>query len=133
MADFKWTRKRTLVALALAQGYTIREAAEQAKVGERTVYRWKKNLDFELEVDRLTLLTNIASRAERLRIAMRAVRQLVNDVGVKTGRDVLDWLKYAQSETDGAKFDLVALFENLEGAAEDMDAGNGEATAEDDA
>lgn len=49
-------------------------------------------------------MIDIASRAERLRIAMRAVRQRVRDDGtIETDRDVLDWLKYAQGETTGIK------------------------------
>lgn len=49
-------------------------------------------------------MIDVASRAERLRIAMRAVRQRVRDDGaIDTDRDVLDWLKYAQSETTGIK------------------------------
>ena len=47
---------------------------------------------------------DIASRAERLRIAMQAVRQRVRDDGtIDTDRDVLDWLKFAQSETTGIR------------------------------
>jgi hypothetical protein len=43
-------------------------------------------------------------RAERLRIAMRALRQKVRADGtVETDKDVLDWLKYAQSETTGIR------------------------------
>lgn len=49
-------------------------------------------------------MIDIASRAERLRIAMRAVRQKVRADGTpETERDLLDWLKYAQSETIGIK------------------------------
>lgn len=118
MSHFKWTQKREMVALALAQGYTISKAAEKAKITERTVNRWKKNLEFQLEVDRLSLLVGIASRGERLRIAMQAVRQAVVDgAGIKTKRDVLDWLKFAQSETDGAKLDLASIFQDLEETA----------------
>ena len=108
---FRWTRKREKVALALAEGYTDREAANIANITRRTVQRWKRNLDFQCEVDRLTHMVGIASRAERLRIAMRAVRQFVHEGGVKTRRDVLDWLKFAQGETDGIKLDLTALVE----------------------
>ena len=43
--------------------------------------------------------------AERLRIAMRLVRAK----GYQSDRDLLDWLKYAQSETDGVKLDLTKL------------------------
>lgn len=115
---FKWTKRREKVALALAEGYTDREAAEIARITRRTVQRWKRNLDFQCEVDRLTHMVGIASRAERLRIAMRAVRQFVHDTGVKTKRDVLDWLKFAQGETDGIKLDLAALVENALGVAD---------------
>jgi hypothetical protein len=64
-----------------------------------------------LEVDKLTLLTGIALRAERLRIAARAIRQKAPEDAdrVKTSRDLLDWIKYAQSETDGVKLDIGAL------------------------
>ena len=40
---------------------------------------------------------------------MRVVRQKVRDDGtIDTDRDVLDWLKYAQSETTGIKLGLAA-------------------------
>ena len=119
MAGFRWTPKREAVALALAQGYTVEEAARQAGVSERTVYRWKRDLEFAAEVDRLSLMVSVASRAERLRIAMRVVRQKIGDDGtLDTNRDLLDWLKFAQSETDGARLDLAAIFEAMEAAAE---------------
>lgn len=55
-------------------------------------------------------MIGIASRAERLRIAQRVARQKVNDEGlVSTEKDLLDWLKFAQSETDGIKLDLAKL------------------------
>ena len=117
MRPFKWTTKREKAALALAQGYTVKKSAEQAGVNRSTVERWKKVLDFSLEVDRLTLLTGIATRSERLRIAKKAVRQKTKEDGtVRTGKDLLDWLKFAQSETDGAKFDLASIFEAMERA-----------------
>ena len=119
MSDFKWTVKKEKAAQALAQGYIIAEAARQAGVAERTVYRWQNNLDFSLEVDRLSLMTGVSQKAERLRIAMRAVRQKLKDDGkVRTARDLLDWLKFAQSETDGAKIDLASIFEAMEGETE---------------
>ena len=56
------------------------------------------------EVDRLSCMIDISSRAERLRMAMRAVRQKVRADGtVETDKDVLDWLKFAQSETTGIR------------------------------
>ena len=128
MSDFKWTVKKEKAAQALAQGYIIAEAARQAGVAERTVYRWQNNLDFSLEVDRLSLMTGVSQKAERLRIAMRAVRQKLKDDGkVRTARDLLDWLKFAQSETDGAKIDLASIFEAMEGETETRTTGGDKA------
>ena len=115
LRPFKWTRNREVAARTLAEGGTEHEAAAAARVARSTIQRWKQNIDFEMEVDKLTLLVGVARRAERIRIATRAVRQKVQDDGafIVTDKDVLDWLKYLQSETDGAKFDLSALVENF--------------------
>lgn len=119
MNNFKWTRKREQAALLLAQGYTEAETSEQVGVTDRTVRYWKADLEFSAEVDRLSLMVNVASRAERLRIAMRAVRQkIAEDDTLSTGKDLLDWLKFAQSETDGTKLDLAVIFEAMEKSAE---------------
>ena len=110
MSDFQWTEKATRAALALAAGKTRLAAAEEADIADRTLYRWLNDPAFSAEVDRLSLMTDIASRAERLRIAKRAVRQAMADDGkLITKADVLDWLKFAQSETDGIKLDLAAI------------------------
>ncbi len=112
MSDFKWTRKRDKAALLLADGYTQGEVATQVGVTRRTIERWCANEVFDCEVDRLTLMTGIAAKAERLKIAKRAIRQSVIEAGVKTKKDILDWVKYAQSETDGIKLDLTSIFED---------------------
>lgn len=124
MSVFKWTRKKEAAALLLAQGYTEAEAASAANVTDRTIRRWKADLDFSLEVDRLSLMVGVSQKAERLRIAMRAIRQKLKDDGkVRTARDLLDWLKFAQSETDGAKIDLATVFEAMEGETQARAAG----------
>ena len=105
--------------MMLAEGYTRAEAAEKAKVTERTIYRWQNHPDFQAEVDRLSLMVGIAFRGERLRIARRVIREKMRDNRIRTARDLLDWLKYAQSETDGAKLDLAAIFEAMEAAPTD--------------
>lgn len=56
-------------------------------------------------------MVGIAARAERLRVAMRVVRQKVKDENVETDRDLLDWLRFAQRETQGVKLDLAKLEE----------------------
>lgn len=110
MASFKWTGKRNKAAVLLADGYTIEETAREVNVSERTVSRWKADINFLAEVDRLSLMIGIANRGERLRIAKRIIRERISKQ-VKTQKDLLEWLKYAQSETDGVKLDLTTLFD----------------------
>jgi len=91
------------VAFALAEGQA-RAVAHAIGVCRKTICNWLCVTEFAAEVDRLSCMIDIASRAERVRIAMRAVRQKVRAVGtVETEKDVLDWLKYPQSETTGIK------------------------------
>ena len=110
MASFKWTGKRNKAAVLLADGYTIEETAREVNVSERTVSRWKADIEFSVEVDRLSLMIGIANRGERLRIAKRIIRERISKQ-IKTQKDLLEWLKYAQSETDGVKLDLTTLFD----------------------
>lgn len=52
----------------------------------------------------------IAARAERTRLAMRAGRQKANaDPSLRTERDLLDWLKFAKSESEACERDLEML------------------------
>lgn len=103
--------------MILAEGYTQEETASQAGCTRRTIQRWMDNVEFSAEVDRLSLMVGIASRAERLRLAMKVIRQKVAKEGaIQTEKDLLDWIKFAQSETDGAKLDLAAVLEAMESA-----------------
>ena len=107
--QFEWNEKRTAAAIALAQGRTEQEIADTLELERKTLWNWKQVPEFAAEVDRLSLMVDIAGRAERLRIAMRVARQKVREDGVDTDKDLLDWLKFAQSETDGVKLDLNKL------------------------
>lgn len=118
MSPFNWNQRNSQAAMLLAEGLKIQEVADAVGVSEKTIDRWKRDIEFSSEVDRLSLMLGIASRAERLRIAKRIARQL----GDMTEKDLLDWLKFAQSETDGVKLDLAAL---VEAAASVADSGSG--------
>lgn len=109
IAPFEWDQKRSDAAVLLASGNTHQSVADQVKVSKRTITNWLQHVEFSAEVDRLSLMVGIASRAERLRIAMRVVRQSVREETIVTEKDLLDWLKFAQSETDGIKLDLTKL------------------------
>lgn len=110
MTEFQWTSKKTEAVILDAQGHTAREVAARVGVAQRTIERWRSDTTYMEERDRLSLMVGIAGRAERLRIAHRLIRQRVSAEGVVlTDKDILDWLKFAQSETDGIKLDLAAL------------------------
>lgn len=106
---FDWNEKTCEAATLLAQGYTNLEVAEIVGISDRTINRWRADIEFSTEVDRLTLMIGVSARAERLRIAQRVARQSTQSGIVATEKDLLDWLKFAQSETDGIKLDLAAL------------------------
>lgn len=108
-----WDQAHTIGACALAEGMTQEQAAVEAGVTSRTIRNWLQNIEFSAEVDRLSLMLGIAGRAERLRIAKRVIRQKATGSTILTDKDVLDWLKFAQSETDGAKIDFGKLFAAL--------------------
>ena len=102
-----WTKQNNEIALLLAQGYTETEVSKRVGVNRSTVSRRKNDPEFMMEVDKLALMVGVASRAERLKIVNTVLRQKIQDEIAKTDKDLLDWLKYAQSETDGIKLNLV--------------------------
>ena len=115
MAEFQWTAKRTAVAQYRAEGYTQQEAADMAGVSVRSVIRWEKLPEFSEEVDRLVLMMGVALKSERVKIAKRAVRKVMEGEKwmVTSDGGVLPWLKYMQGETDGIKLDLTRLLDAL--------------------
>lgn len=123
---FEWNESRTNAAIALAEGKSQNDAATIAGVSLSTIKNWLHHPDFIEEVDRLSFMVGVALRAERLRIIHRVIRQMIKDDGtIITTKDVLDWLKYAQSETQGAKLDLATLVDNATSVA---DSGSGGTT-----
>jgi hypothetical protein len=106
---FQWNRQRSEAALLLAEGRSSKSVASRLGVATGTIKNWRRSPEFAAEVDRLTLMSDIASRAARLRIAIRVARQKTGDDVIETDKDLLDWLKYAQGETDGIRLELAAL------------------------
>ena len=109
---FVWNNKRRKVALLLAEGEKVSLIAKECKVGRNTIWRWQQHPEFSAEVDRLVFMTGIALRSERLKIAKQVVKARMQTQYPRTARDLLDWIKYVQSETDGAKLDLTAIFDD---------------------
>lgn len=123
---FQWDEQRSNAAIGLAAGKTQEEVAEEVGCTRRTLHNWLSHTDFAAEVDRLSLMTDVSSRAERLRITMRVVRAKIKDGIPETDKDLLEWLKFAQSETDGVKLDLTKVAAAL-GASETSLADRGSA------
>ena len=104
MSTVSLVLETTQSALGLPEGQSQQSVADAIGVCRKTICNWLCVTEFVAEIDRLSCMIDIASRAERLRIAMRVVRQKVREDGTpETEKDLLDWLKYAQSETTGIK------------------------------
>lgn len=112
-SSFIWTKKKTALAETIADGYSIKEAAEICEIPERTAYRWNSRLEFITEVDRLTLMMGIASKAERLRIAKKVVREKMAGGMIFTKKDLLEWIQFAAKETDEVRLNLADLIGSL--------------------
>lgn len=93
----------------LAEGRTQLDIAAELEITDRVIRKWLANPEFSAEVDRLSLMMGVAGRAERLRIAQRVVREKLKGEVPQTDKDLLEWLKFAQSETDGIKIDFAKL------------------------
>lgn len=89
----------------LAEGFTIKEAAKDLGVNEKTIDRWKRDIEFCKKLDEVTLTVGMAIKAERLRMTNRVIQKLASKRKL-TNKDLLDWLKFAQSETDGSKMNV---------------------------
>lgn len=113
VARFKWTAKKSRAALMLAEGYSKKEVSETLTVALRTVFYWADAMEFAEEVDRLSLMVGVANQAERLRIANCVIRQKVREGTVDTEKDLLDWLRYVQTETDESNEHIAAAFREV--------------------
>lgn len=93
---WEWTAPKWAAAEALALGYSTKYAAKKAGVSDRTVFRWKNHPEFKYQLDGMSLEMGMANRANRMRLANRVIRSRQG----LSGKDLLDWLKFAQSEGD---------------------------------
>ena len=110
-----WEDKWTPAAMLLAEGYTVKEVAERVDQCERTIYNWKSNPIFAMEVDRLSVTWGLASRAERSRILMRMAREKMNADGTIEMDDtsLMDILKEMRMMIEGTRIDITPLVEAL--------------------
>lgn len=127
-SSFKWNPEKSKAAILLAEGYTYQQVGDQIGKTRRTITAWMAEVEFSAEVDRLTLMMGIASKAERLRLVKRVIRQKsISESFLISDKDILDWLKFAQSETDGARLNIASLLSTTFDADEASVAGSGRA------
>ena len=115
---FKWNAKKSLAARLLGEGYTYAETAAEVGVTDRTIYAWKQIVEFDMEVDRCSMIYGLASKSERNRLLMKGARQFIKDGKIDTGKDtLLDYIKEARMNTDGVKLDIVSELASLDAEA----------------
>jgi len=87
--------KKSEAAILLGMTSTVKATAATLGMSERQIYRWKKDDAF---MGAINEYRNKVS-AERLMTANRIVRQKF-EADMPTKKDLLDWLKFASSETE---------------------------------
>jgi transposase-like protein len=105
-----WSEQQSHAAVMLAEGYAKSEVAREVDVHPSTITRWTQNEDFAEEVDRLSLIYGLASRAERMRQIKRAAREFERDGKLDvSGFTYLDLLKEARIQTEGVRLDILSI------------------------
>ena len=105
-----WDEQKTQAAILLAQGYNHGVVSEEVNCNRTTIWRWMQNEEFAKEVDKLSLMYGVASKAHRMRLINQAIRQFIDENGtLDTGDDtLLDYLKEARQQIEGVKLDIIS-------------------------
>ena len=113
--EFIWNDMRGEAAALLAQGYQKSYIATEVGVSKKTIYTWLKEPEFEEEVDRLSLMLGVASKAFRLRLINQAIRKFKGENGeLDVGDDsLLAYLKEARMQSEGVKLGIVTELATL--------------------
>lgn len=105
---FEWDDTRDRAAIMLAEARPKKEIYEELGINRGTLYLWEKNEEFSREVDRLSLMYGVASKAHRQRLINKAIQQYIDENGKidLTGVTFLDLLKEARMQTEGLRLDI---------------------------
>lgn len=103
-----WSGLASEIVVHLAAGLSDTETAKLLDTNRMAIWRLRQIPEFMEELDRLTMMTGAAQRAERMRTVKRIIARLERQAleSNKIGDTLLDYLKFAQSETDGATLNL---------------------------
>ena len=100
MSGFNPSQNQEKAIISLGGGDKPEKAADIAGVSERTIYRWLENPEFKAMVDEITVKSELATVGGRLRVAYRVAQgRMLNSIP-KSDKDLLDWLKYIQTEME---------------------------------
>jgi len=103
--EYNLTDQQEHAAFCIASGMTRRDTATECGCGEATIYRWLRDEQFAAEVDRLTFLTGVAVKAERVRAMKKLIRSRMDEDGIfDSKRDVFDWIKLLREELGDLEF-----------------------------
>jgi len=103
-----WTEELSRAAVMLAEGYPLQTVADEVGVQRTTIWRWRQHPEFAMEVDKLTLMYGLASKAERMRLINQAAKQMVSEEKIDlSGVTFLDLIKEARMQTEGIKLDVL--------------------------
>ena len=76
ITPYEWTDVKEKCAIKLAMGMKKTDIARQLSISRQSIYSWLEDVEFAQEVDRLSVMYGLASKAERMRIINAAARQL---------------------------------------------------------
>jgi len=99
--------KKRRACWLLAQGSSQQQVADTLGCSQPYISKLKnEDVEFRESLDALTCYVSWATAGERLRLAYRAINQLIEDDGLNLrGTDLLEWLNYVgrlQGEGDEA-------------------------------
>jgi len=107
---FQWTQAQSDAAVMLATGTPKKHIIEQLGIARTTLWNWEQNPVFSIEVDKLSLMHGLASKAYRMRMIQEAVKSFKNkdDSWNTTGTTLLEWIKEARMQMEGVSLNIVS-------------------------
>jgi hypothetical protein len=94
----------------LAQGSTYVEVEKETGINQSSLAYLMKDADFSKEVDTLSMMYGMASKAERVRMITKMAKQFIKEDGNYdiSGFTLLDLLKEARMQTEGINLNVLS-------------------------
>ena len=107
---FNWTDDRTIAAVKTAEGWGKAAIEAEYGISGSTIWHWEQYDEYSKEVDKLSLMYGMASRAYRVRLLNKAIRQKIDESGNidLDGVSFIDLIKEARMQTEGVRLDILS-------------------------